>query len=80
MNLILIIALAFIFRGIKKYIDVKHMTEEELLFSMNEFFSIIGLEVDDEAKVITTSKFGELICHMAQRDGLLIKTGDNTYE
>jgi len=40
----------------------------------------MGLYVDDEAKVTPTSKFGKLICNMAQRDGLLIKTGGNTYE
>ena len=80
MELILIIFLAFILRAIKKIIDLKYKTEEELVFSMNEFFSSVGLYVDDEVKVTPTNKFGKLICHMAYRDGLLIKTGENTYE
>jgi len=39
----LVIILALILRGVKRFIDIQHMTEEELLYSVHSFFLGYGI-------------------------------------
>ena len=62
--------------------ELRQIIKEEISLTENvldKFFKKLGVNVSPDGKITPTSKFGRILCKMAEKDNLFDKIDNNTF-